>query len=414
MNFLFLHQNFPGQFTHLAPALAERGHRVIGLGARADRAGAWRGMHILSYKYKEPKEHRTHPWVSTYDRAVDRGVTVYRALMALESRGFTPDAVIAHSGWGEALFVRDMWPDVKLGVFSEFFYQADGADIGFDPEFDSGEEFGRAARIRLRNMAMRQQLEAADSSFSPTAWQADTYPPDLRRKIDVIFDGIRTDIACPRPQAVLKLDNVAQLTRSDEVITFVNRNLEPYRGFHVFMRALPDLLRRRPNAQVILVGEDGVSYGAAPKGGGTWKEKLIAEVRPQISDADWARVHFAGRVPYDTYLQMLQVSTVHVYLTYPFVLSWSLVEAMSVGCAIVASDTAPVREVIEDGKTGVLVDFFAADELAEAVDRLCKDPGRRAVLGAAARARVVETYDLATICLPRQFEWVERLVGQKV
>lgn len=341
MNFLFLHQNFPGQFTHLAPALAKRGHKVVGLGARPDRAGPWQGVRILSYKYDEPKDHRTHPWVSTFNRAVDRGVTVYRGLLSLKARGFDPDVVIAHSGWGEALFVRDVWPDVKLGIFSEFFYQSEGADIGFDPEFDSGDEFGRRARIRLRNLAMRQQLDAADSSFSPTQWQADTYPPDLRSKIDVIFDGIRTDIARPDPQAVLQIDGLPSMTRTDEVITFVNRNLEPYRGFHVFMRALPGILKRRPKARVILVGEDGVSYGSAPKGGGTWKDRMLAEIRPQIPDDDWARVHFAGRVPYESYVQMLQVSTVHVYLTYPFVLSWSLVEAMS--AAAPSSPATPLR-----------------------------------------------------------------------
>ncbi len=414
MNFLFLHQNFPGQFAHLAPALAARGHRVIGLCSREDRAGPWRGMRILSYKYSEPKDQRTHPWVSTFNRAVDRGVAVYRALNALEGRGFVPDAVIAHTGWGEAMFLRDVWPDVKLGVFSEFYYQADGADIGFDPEFEAGQELGRAARIRLRNLAMRQQLEMADSSFSPTHWQADQFPPDLRRKIDVIFDGIRTDVAKPDPDAVLEIAGLPPLTAADEVITFVNRNLEPYRGFHRFMRALPDILSRRPGARVILVGEDGVSYGAAPKGGGSWKDKMIAEVRPRISDSDWARVHFAGRVPYETYIRMLQISTVHVYLTYPFVMSWSLVEAMSSGCAIVASDTAPVREVIEDGKNGRLVDFFSTDGLAEAVDRLCDDPGRRAELGRAARQTVIDRYDLETICLPAQFDWVAALVGRDI
>lgn len=410
MNFLFLHQNFPGQFTHLAPALAAKGHKVIGLGARADRAGPWRGMRILSYKYDEPK-HKTHPWVSTFDRCVDRGVAVYRGMITLKERGFEPDVVIAHSGWGEALFVRDVWPDVKLGVFSEFFYQADGADVGFDPEFADSGEFGRPARIRLRNLGMRQQIEASDASFSPTAWQADTHPPDLRSKIEVLFDGIRTDVAAPKADAVFAPEKGPRLSRSDEVITFVNRNLEPYRGFHVFMRALPDLLRRRPEAQVVLVGENGVSYGAAPKGGGSWKDKLIEEIRPKVTDSEWARVHFVGRIPYDTYVSLLQVSAVHVYLTYPFVLSWSLVEAMSAGCAIVASDTAPVREVIEDGKTGLLVDFFDPAQLSEYVDRLLDDPLRRATLGSAARQKVIARYDLQSVCLPAQFDWVAKLAG---
>ncbi len=411
MNFLFLHQNFPGQFTHLAPALAEKGHRVVALGARSDRTGEWKGVRLLTYKYDEPKDQRLHPWVTVFNRAVDRGATVYRALGVLKDRGFTPDAVVAHSGWGEALFVKDVWPEAKLGIFSEFFYQAEGADVGFDPEFASGNEVGRDVRIRLRNMAMRQQLELADASFSPTHWQADTFPPALRAKIDVIFDGIRTDIAAPDTNVVFQRPETPDLTRADEVITFVNRNLEPYRGFHIFMRALPEILRRRPNARVLLVGDEGVSYGAAPKSGGSWKEVMTAEVRPGISDADWQRVHFLGRIPYPDYIRLLQVSTVHVYLTYPFVLSWSLVEAMSTGCAIVASNTGPVREVMTDGVTGDMVDFFAPDALAAAVDRLAASPERRAALGAAARDRVVRDYDLQAVCLPQQFAWVERLVG---
>jgi glycosyltransferase involved in cell wall biosynthesis len=371
-------------------------------------------VRVLSYKYTEPKDHKTHPWVSTFNRGVDRGVTVYRALEVLDKRGFRPDVVVAHSGWGEAMFVRDVWPEVRLGVFSEFFYQAEGADIGFDPEFDDGPEFGRTARVRLRNLAMRQQLEAADASFSPTRWQAETYPPELREKIEVIFDGIRTDIARPDARAAFQHGDSPRLTRADEVITFVNRNLEPYRGFHVFMRALPALLRARPNAQVVLVGEDGVSYGAAPKGGGSWKARLLEEVGPQLAPADRARVHFVGRIPYDSYIALLQVSTVHVYLTYPFVLSWSLMEAMSAGCAIVASDTAPVREVMRDGETGVLVDFFDTAALAGAVGALADDPARRAALGAAARQHVVARYDLENVCLPQQFDWVARLAGGPV
>lgn len=194
-------------------------------------------------------------------------------------------------------------------------------------------------------------------------------------------------------------------------MTFVNRNLEPYRGFHVFMRALPDLLKRRPNAQVVLVGEDGVSYGSAPKEGGTWKQKMLAEVGDQISDADWDRVHFTGRIGREDFTKLLQVSMVHVYLTYPFVLSWSLMEAMSAGCAIVASDTAPVREAITDGENGLMFDFFDKEALVDCVEELIEDPELRGDLGAAARARVLRDYDLKRVCLPAQFQWIEELAG---
>ncbi|TYB88616.1 glycosyltransferase [Oceaniovalibus sp. ACAM 378] len=408
MNILFLHQNFPGQFKHLAPALAARSHRVTALTSRVEKAQMWNGVQIVPYGWKDPEAQVHHPWLTNLNGAMHRGAAVYRAAEVLASRGYSPDMVIAHTGWGESLFVQDVWPDAKVGVFSEFHYQPAGADIGFDPEFATIGAFGEAARMRMRNLSMRMQLERAHMALSPTAWQAGTHPPELRDKITVVHDGIDTETAKPDPAARLAIDGLT-LTRDDEVITFVNRNLEPYRGFHVFMRALPELLRRRPNAQVVIVGGDAISYGTAPSGGGTWKEKMLGEVRGQISDADWARVHFVGKLPYSDFLSLLRVSTVHVYLTYPFVLSWSLMESMAIECAIVASNTAPVAEVITDGETGLLFDFFDGAAMVDQIESLCRDPALRARLGAAARARILADYDLRTVCLPRQFDWVERL-----
>jgi glycosyltransferase involved in cell wall biosynthesis len=245
--------------------------------------------------------------------------------------------------------------------------------------------------------------------ISPTGFQADTFPAAFRDRISVIHDGIDTDHVRPDAGARFTLPDGRVLTRDDEVVTFVNRNLEPYRGYHVFMRALPRLLRERPNAQVLIVGGDEVSYGSKPPKGQTWKQIFIDEVRGQIADDDWARVHFLGRVPYTVFVPLLQVSRVHVYLTYPFVLSWSLFEAMSAGAAIVASNTAPVREAIAEGKTGLLVDFFDRDALVGQVCRLMEDSRLRDRLGQAARAHVRAQYDLRRICLPQQLDWIARL-----
>ncbi|WP_099827815.1 glycosyltransferase [Oceaniglobus indicus] len=410
MKILFLHQNFPGQFKHLAPALAAKRHQVVALTSRVQKAQTWNGVQIIPYKWADPEGQKHHPWLTNLNGALHRGTAVYRACHALAERGYVPDIVVAHTGWGEALFVQDVWPKTRLGVFSEFHYQHEGADIGFDPEFTADGAFGEAARMRMRNLSMRNQLERAHMALCPTEWQASTHPDDLRRKITVVHDGIDTDIDRPDPGAVFDHGGV-RLTREDEVITFVNRNLEPYRGFHVFMRSLGDLLARRPNARVMVVGGDGVSYGSAPKTGRSWKETMLAEVGDSIPAADMARVHFVGKLPYADFIRLLQVSTVHVYLTYPFVLSWSLMEAMAIECAIVASDTQPVAEVIEDGKNGLLFDFFDGGAMVDRIDALCRDPERRAALGRAARAKVMADYDLKTVCLPRQFEWVERLAA---
>ncbi|WP_375260620.1 glycosyltransferase [Palleronia sp.] len=409
MVILFLHQNFPGQFAHLAPALAAAGHRVIALTSRFKESTRWRGVEVIAYRYEPPHDRKSHPWSSTLDRAVDRGATVFRACEALKARGLTPDVIVAHSGWGEALFLRHVWPDARIGVFAEFFYRAAGADIGFDPEFEGRGELGRGARVDMKNLAMRLQLEAADAGISPTHWQADMHPPELRQKISVLFDGIDTDVICPDAQAELTLPGHGTFRPGEEIVTFVNRNLEPYRGFHVFMRALPDLLRARPRARVVIVGEDGVSYGAPPEGGGSWKQVLVEEVKGRIPEADWARVHFTGRIEREAFTRLLQVSRVHVYLTYPFVLSWSLIEAMSAGCAIVGSDTSPVREAIRDGETGLLFDFFDGQRMVALVDRLLDDPEARAALGQAARQAVVQRYDLQRVCLPAQFRWIDAL-----
>jgi len=226
----------------------------------------------------------------------------------------------------------------------------------------------------------------------------------------VIHDGIDTEQIRPNPEAQFVLSEQHTLSRQDEVVTFVNRNLEPYRGYHVFMRCLPALLQQRPNAQVVLVGGDEVSYGSAPKKGTTWKQIFIDEVRPHISDADWARVHFVGKLPYEKYMALMQVSTVHAYLTYPFVLSWSLLEAMAMGAAIVASDTPPVAEVMAHGVHGQLVPFFDVDRWVKTLVALLDNPEQRARMGQQARQWMVDRYDLKTVCLPQQLAWVNGLM----
>jgi glycosyltransferase involved in cell wall biosynthesis len=263
--------------------------------------------------------------------------------------------------------------------------------------------------MRLKNLNNLLHFDIADAGLSPTHWQASTFPLPFRDRITVVHDGIDTEAVRPDPNVTITLGNGLALSRNDEVVTFVNRNLEPYRGYHTFMRALPSLLRQRPNAQVLIVGGDSVSYGAKPAGDSTWKTIFANEVRPQISDADWARVHFLGNLPYQQFIPLLQLSTVHVYLTYPFVLSWSLLEAMSAGCAIVASDTAPLREAIRHNETGLLVDFFDANALAEHVGALLADTQTRKKLGENARTFARAHYDLKTQCLPGQIAWVEQL-----
>ncbi len=421
MRILFVHQNFPGQFKHLAPELVKRGHHVVATSMRRDSPKIWNGLQVVRYQAARSSTKDIHPWVTDIETKVIRGEGFFRLALKLREQGFEPDLVIAHPGWGETLFVKDVWPRAKLAIYCEFFYRSHGADSNFDPEFPLTDP-GDSCRIRLKNVNNILHFDLADAAISPTHWQASTFPEPFRSKIRVIHDGVDTAHLNPDPEARVTLTrepapgsaadaarNVT-LSRQDEVLTFVNRNLEPYRGFHTFMRMLPDLLAARPGLQVVVVGGDGVSYGSSPKGGGTWKAVMLREMGHRISPADWDRVHFAGKVPYPDFVRLLQVSTVHLYLTYPFVLSWSLIEAMSCACAIVASDTPPLLEAIEDDVTGRLVDFFDTSRMLGAVIELLDDPGARRRLGEEARKRALSSYDLRTRCLPAQVEWVEELL----
>ena len=408
MKILFIHQNFPGQFKFLAPALVQQGHEVVAMIMQKIDLEVWQGIKLVSYLPSRSSTPNIHPWVSDFETKTIRGEACYRAARKLRNAGFMPDVIIAHPGWGESLFLKDVWPESKLGIYCEFYYHAQGADVGFDPEFPNKDD-SEICRLRLKNLNHLLHFEVADAGISPTHWQASTFPADFKSKITVIHDGIDTQALAPNSSVTLTLNGNVTLTKQDEVITFVNRNLEPYRGYHIFMRALPALLKKRPNAIVLIVGGDDVSYGARPDDGKKWKDIFIDEMRPAISESDWQRVYFLGTVPYESFIPLLQLSTVHVYLTYPFVLSWSLLEALSVGCAIVASDTQPLHEAIVHDKTGRLVDFFDHQALAKEVCQLLDNAKLRARLGKNARAFAIKHYDLQTICLPNQLAWVNQL-----
>ncbi|MBP3979796.1 glycosyltransferase family 4 protein [Acidovorax sp. JG5] len=422
MKILFVHQNFPGQFKHLAPALAQQGHEVVALFMQQRKTAvlpALPGVRVVPYAALRGSTPGIHPWVVDFETKTIRAEACFKAALQLKAKGFEPDVVIAHPGWGESLFLKEVWPRARLGIYCEFYYNQHGADVDFDPEF-AQHDVGEPCRLRLKNLNNLLHCEVADAAISPTQWQASTFPEPFRRKISVVHDGIDTAALAPNAQVRMTLavrtGGTVTLSRNDEVITFVNRNLEPYRGYHTFMRALPELLRQRPRARVLIVGGNDVSYGSRPDparhGASTWKDVFISEVRPQISDADWSRVHFLGHVPYQQFVPLLQLSTVHVYLTYPFVLSWSLLEAMSVGCAIVASDTQPLHEAITHGESGRLVSFFDPNALVQQVVDLLDQPDERRRLGTQARLFAQTHYDLQTVCLPRQLQWVQDLAGK--
>lgn len=404
---LFVHQNFPGQYRHLAPALRRRGDQVVAIGGPTARS--LEGIPLHRY---DPMPSGgvpdCHPWASDLQTKALRAEAVGTLLERLLAAGLRPDLVIGHPGWGELLAVKDLLPEVPVLHQVEFVYQLSGGDTDFDPEFPSP-SWRQRTRLRLRRSVQFLALQDLDWGLAPTPWQASTVPEPYRDRLSIIHEGIDTDAIRPEGPATVRLERAGLTFRpGDELVTFVARNLEPYRGFHVFLRMLPLLQELRPNVHVLIVGGDGVSYGSPPPEGGSWRARLLAELGGRLDDS---RVHFVGTVPHALLHQVFRVSACHVYLTYPFVLSWSLLEAMSCGALVVGSDTAPLRDVIHHGENGLLVDFFDGEALARQVTAVLADPAAHQPLRQAARATVVERFDLQRVCLPRQLALVDRLLG---
>ncbi len=397
MKFLFVHQNFPGQYLHLVRHLAAMPeHEVVFITQREQ--GQIGGVRKIVYKPAREVVPGLHRYLRDTEAAVLNAQSVARVALDLRARGFVPDVMLGHNGWGETWYLKDVFKTTPLIGYFEFFYRFEGADVGFEP--GPPLPFDDAARIRTKNIGNLLALDAVDMGQCPTEWQRSLYPQIHRPRLHVAHEGIDTDVCKPDPQAVVSIPGTGlQLTARDEVITYVARNLEPYRGFPSFMRSLPAILAERPKAQVLIVGGDGTSYGPRPADGISLKDRMLKELAGRL---DLSRVHFLGRVPYSTFLSVLQVSSVHVYLTYPFVLSWSLLEAMSCGCAVVASGTAPVQEAVSHGQNGWLVDMFSIEALAAQVLQVLSAPESQAPIRANARRHVVDNYDLRTKCLPRQ------------
>jgi glycosyltransferase involved in cell wall biosynthesis len=369
LKFLFVHQNFPAQFLHIVRHLvAAKRHDIVFISE--PNQNDIQGVRKVPYVHPELDIKSTHIAARELDNGVRRAEAVYRTAFGLKHLGYTPDIIIGHHGWGEMLNLRDLWPAVPMLGYMEFYYQHDKADVGFDPEFPGHElDF---PRIRAKNAINHIALNLGGTGQTPTQWQLSTYPRWAQPNIELIWEGVDLAICSPDPSVRKRNLLIGDMTirPTDKLVTYVSRDLEPYRGFHVMMRALPALMRDRRDLKVVMIGGDGISYGAAPQQGGTWREVMLAEVGSRI---DPSRVAFPGRVAYPTYLAALRRSDAHVYLTYPFVASWSMREAMAIGCAVIGGDTEPVREFITHDDNGLLTPCLEPAALARAVLALLDD-----------------------------------------
>lgn len=401
MRILFLHRSFPGQFRYLAPLLAGE-NQIVFLTTAAD--GEIPGVRRMQYLPRS-RQGNSHHYVLNLQNALSYGEAAAQAALELKREGFLPDLIIGHSGWGPTLFMKDLFPQAALLCYFEWFYRASGSSHGFNPDTPVTDD--NAAEIRMKNAAILTDLCSCDAGISPTVWQRSQFPAEFHKKISVIHDGVDTNYFSPRPVTSRTLPRIGlDLKEAAEVVTYVATGMEPIRGFPQFMEAVSLLQQRRPKCHVVIVGEDRVEYCNPLPGGKTYRQAAL-EAHP----FDLSRLHFTGRLSLEEYRQILYLSSVHVYLTYPYILSWSMIEAMACGCAVVGSDTPPVAEVIENGRNGLLADFFATGELADCIEQLLDQRTLARQIGLAARQTIMDRYDLSGR-LKEQLFLVNALTGR--
>ena len=405
-NILFVHSNFPGQFGFVAQALLARGMRCEAIASATSRQMP--GIPLSRWGIKRGSTPGIFVPAVRAEADCIRGRAAAECALMLRQKGFVPDLIIGHPGWGETLFLRDIFPKAKQIIYGEYYYRAEGGDVGFDPEF--GEvSVDERFRVHAINATLALALSEANRIVCASRFQASLLPPIFAARMTIIHEGIDTAAVRPNRDASLTLANGRLLDRSLPIVTFINRRFEPLRGFHIFMRALPKVLAEVPDCQAVLIGADETGgYGKPAPANTTWKKHYPAEIEGRC---DKSRLHFTGRIPYRQMLAALSISLAHVYYTYPFVLSWSLLEAMASECLVVCSDTAPVRDVVQDGKNGLLLDFFDVDLLARTLITACREPERFSSLRKAARQTVVDEFDRARLCLPAWMRLVDEVLG---
>ncbi len=398
MKFLFLHPNFPAQFVHLARYLGHLPqHQVAFITQREN--GTIPSVRKLLYHPVREAAPATHHYTQNIENAVLHAQAAFRTAESLLKEGWIPDVIYGHSGWGPLMFMKDLFPQARVVGFFEWFYRAFGSDADFDPQDPLSMD--SVVKMRIKNTPILVDLYSCDAGVCPTYWQRDQFPPEFHRKLRVLHDGIDTETFAPQANTPLILPEIGlDLSDAPEIVTYVARGMEPYRGFPQFMEAVAQLQTRRPGCHVVVVGQDRVAYGKPLPHGKSYKTALLEKF-----DYDLNRVHFTGQLALPSYLKVLQASTVHVYLTRPFVLSWSFLEAMSTGCLVVASRTAPVEEVIVDGHNGLLVDFFDTDALAHRIESGLDHPNHMETLRLNARKTIERHYALSRL-LPDQLNWL--------
>ena len=395
MRILFVHSNFPAQFRNMAAFLGRDSRNEVVFATMNETPG-WNmpGVRTALFEADESVFPEGHPINAKFWDTSRKAAGALHLGVELRKQGFVPDVICGHSGWGPTMYLRDVFPEAAFVAYFEWYYDSASADMRF-----SGNPLSLQARtdVRCMNIPILMDLVSCDRGICPTRWQLEQIPASLRAKISVVHDGVDTEFFCPDPDAKMVLPGL-DLSGATEIVTYATRGMEPYRGFPQFLEAAVEVVRRRPGCHVVIGGEDRSCYGSPPEPGKTWKQVLVERLQP-----DPERIHFVGNLPYSHYRTLLRSATVHVYLTRPFVLSWSFLEALSCGCLVVASDTEPVREVASDGHNALLTDLRSPAAIAQTIIRALDSRDQMRGVRTQARQTILDHYDLRKL-LPRQLE----------
>ena len=404
MNILFIHNNFPGQYRRIVEYLKR--FPEVNISAATLKSNDYES-NILRARFEPHREvtQGIHPAVVATEKAVILGQAAYTKLSELKKTMASPDIILFHSGPGASLFLRDLFPSTKLLGYFEWYYRSHGSDGEFleNEIYDANAEL----RIRMSNTPILHDLVSMDWGQTPTRFQQQQFPQIFQDKLECLHDGVDTNFFSPSSNTTVRVGNLV-FTEQQEIITYVARGMEEYRGFPQFMEAVSELQKRRPNLQVIILGSDRVAYGASRKDGKSFRSWALSRFK-----FDRDRLHFLGLQPLGVFRDLMRISSAHIYLTVPFVLSWSLLEAMSSGALIVASDTPPVLEVIDHEINGLLVPFFDVEALVEQTNNVLDNQSEYQTLRENARRTILDHYDTADL-LPRYKTLIENVSnGQK-
>lgn len=402
MKALFVHKNWPAQFGGLCGFLKRSGWDVAFATQREEASSDT--MRIVHFKSHRAASSGTHPYLRSLEDAVIAGQGLARAAIALRRNGWAPDVIVSHSGWIAGALAKTVWPDAAFVPYFEWFYRFPPVDR--TPYDKPGDPLDSSARTRVRNLPFLLDFDAAEIGLVPTAFQAEQFPAHMRDRLVVMHDGIDTEAHCPGPGDAARTRYA--IPKGAKLVTSLARGMEPHRGFPEIMRAIARLQKRRPDLYAVIVGEDRVAYGSKLPQGESWKQRILGEL-----DLDPERIRFPGRVSRIEMIELLRASDAHLYLTVPFVLSWSMLEAMSIGCVLVASDVAPVREFATDGRTALLVPSENADALVARVEFALDASGGLGPLRQAARQHIVEHLDAERILFPRKRDLLRSLAQRR-